>query len=204
MARTEQNQYSIRPANNPLRSLSPKTVTAVVLMALMGILWLRVLTGGGTGPAVAQAAEEPTSDQTENQSETPLRIEPKTLPVIDGRHNVLVADFFTSSGWPQLRQPDEAPSKPVDDVAAKQRQQKERFESLVQGLHLDAVLRTGDGAAARACIEGHVLSQGQSLTLKKNTETYELTVSEIGDNQVVLTWGQWSAVLKMAESEHVD
>ena len=197
------NTSGISSAANPLRSLSPKTITAIVLMALMGMLWLRVLTGGQTGPSAAQAAEEALAAAASKPTETAVHVKPVELPVLEGRHDVLASDFFSSSNWPGFRTADQAP-EPPDESSEQQRRQKAFVDELTRTLNLDAILHTGNDPAPRACIQGHVLSQGQTLIVKKDNETYELTVSEIGENRVVLTWDQWSVVLKMAESEHVD
>ena len=204
MARQTTQTNNFPAATYSLRSVSPKTVTAVVLMLLMGVLWLRVLTGGQTGPSAAQAAEQAAQEQAARLDAQPLRIEAVALPVIEGRHDTLAGDVFTPTNWPQLRPAEDSTPEPVDDGTARRRQQQEAFEAMIRTLHLDAILHAAGGASAQACINDKVLSQGQTLRVKTNSQTYDLTVSEVGENQVVLTWQQWSAVLNIAESEHVD
>ena len=203
MANPQYNTYGSPSAGNPLRSLSPKTVTAIVLMTLMGILWLRVLTGGRTGPSAVQAAEQTLSALANTVVETPLHFKPVALPVIEGRNDTLAGNFFASTNWPQFNRTDK-PADPVDDAADREQRQKRLFDAIVKTLNLDAILHAGGDLPPRVCINGNVLAQGQALGIKNDTETYELTVSEIGEHRVVLTWNQWSAVLKMAESERVD
>lgn len=205
MSRSTSNKNGLPAAGNPLRTLSPKTVVAIVLMVLMGILWLRVLTGGNTGLSTVQAAKL-TDDVATARSTAPVRIMPNVLPLIEGRHDTLRRDFFSQDNWPGFNQPDNTPAAPTgfSDLERQLQRKKAAFEDLAKTLNLDAILRaTGDGPA-RVCIDGKVLMQGQSLTVKTNTENYELTVSEIGENQVVLTWNNWNVVLKMTQPERID
>lgn len=194
---------SVPSAANPLRSLSPKTIAAIVLMGLMAVLWLRVLTGGQTAPSAALAAEQAMLVATTKPTETSVRIEPAALPILEGRHDRLGVDLFSAANWPDFRAPANA-ADPVDEHLAQRQRQKALLDSLSQSLHLDAILQAGQNVCPRACIDGKVFSEGQTLTVKKDKEMYELTVSQIDDNRVVLTWDQWSVVLKMAESEDVD
>lgn len=205
MSRIPYNKNRLPAAGSPLHSLSPKTIVAIVLIALMGILWLRVLTNGKSGPASAQAAalqnETPVTPAT-----MPLRITSVALPVLEGRNDTLHCDFFSPDNWPDFGQPNDT-SRATASLSEEQRLEQQRtqfFDKLPQKLNLDAIFHAGDSLPARVCIDGKILTLGQSLTVKHDTENYELTVSEIGENQVVLTWKHWSVVMKMAQPERVD
>lgn len=200
------NKNGFSKAAHPLQTISPKTAAAVLLMALMAVLWVRVLTRGRSGPAAAQAAELLDNDAASPRIAAPLEIAPVTLPVVDGRHDALTRDFFSPDNWPGFGRA--APAiEPVADTSDQERLEQQRsgyFDRLAKTLNLDAIIQGSDAAPARVCIEGKVLTQGQTLNVKNDTETYELTVSEIGEHQVVLTWNHWSVVLKMAQPERVD
>ena len=193
-------------AAHPLQTISPKTAAAVLLMALMAVLWGRVLIRGRSGPAAAQAAEllnEAAAAST--RTVAPLKITPVTLPVIEGRHDTLSRDFFSPDNWSGFSRA-ARPAEPVvaSDQELLEKQRNAYFSGLAKTLNLDAIIQGSAAAPARVCIEGKVLTQGQTLSVKNDTETYELTVSEIGEHQVVLTWNHWSVVLKMAQPERVD
>lgn len=204
MTRLAYNKNRPPAAGRSLQSLSPKTIAAIALMAVMGLLWLRVLTNGKTGPAAAQASQ--TTERTAAQAAAPLKITPVTLPVIAGRHDTLKSDFFSLDNWGEFNQTTAArqTSSDLSDQERLALRHKTFIEGLFKTLNLDAILHGTDGAPARACIDGNVLTQGQTLTVKNNTETYDVTVSEIGESQVVLTWNEWNAVLNMTQPERVD
>ena len=187
MTRLAYNKNRPPAAGRSLQSLSPKTIAAIALMAVMGLLWLRVLTNGKTGPAAAQASQ--TTERTAAQAAAPLKIMPVALPVIAGRHDTLQGDFFSLDNWLEFNQT-ATTRQTASDLSDQERlalRHKTFIEGLSKTLKLDLIINGGDGAPARACIDGTVLGQGQTLTVKNHTETYELTLSEIGEHQVVLT-----------------
>lgn len=145
-------------------------------------------------------------EQTSPQAVTPQRIVPKPLPIVPGRNDTLMCDFFSPANWPGFGQSGPA-VEPIGHLSEQEQQEKRHkaiFDALTQTLNLDAIIQASGDSPARVCIDGKVLTQGQALTVKRELEKIELTVSEIGEYQVVLTWKQWSVVLKMAQTERVD
>lgn len=204
MPRSPHTPKGYSTASHRLRTLSPKTVAAILLMAVMGVLWFRVATRGRTGPTSAEAAS--LVEDTLPQAVTPVRIVPKPLPVVPGRNDMLICDFFSQVNWPGFGQTGSV-VEPVVHLSEREQEEKRHkaiFDSLTQTLNLDAIIQASGDSPARVCVDGKVLTQGQALTVKREMEKIELTVSEIGEHQVVLTWKQWSVVLKMAQTERVD
>jgi hypothetical protein len=205
MPNSPSSKNGFSKAANPLQTISPKTAAAILLMALMAVLWGRVLIRGRGGPAAAQAAELLNQAAALTPTAAPLRITPVALPVVEGRHDTLSRDFFAPDNWSGFGRTGRA----VESVSATDQERQEKlhkafFDGLAGTLNLDAIIQESAAAPARVCIEGKVLMRGQALNVKNGTETYELTVSEIGEHQVVLTWNHWSVVLKMAQPERVD
>ncbi len=189
-------------AQTRLRSLSPKTVAAAALMAVMGLMWVRVLMVGKT-PATAQAAESAIADTPAAASTAPARVVPSPLPLTAGRNDVLTRDFFVSNNWPGFGQTAKtAPQASGQEMGDRQRQAF--IAGLEKTLTLEAIIQAAGDAPARACIEGKVLAAGQYFVVKNGSETYELAVSDIGDEQVVLTCDRQRIILKMPPSERVD
>lgn len=204
MSQSAYNKTRFSATGNPLQGLSPKTIAAVVLAVLMGLLWLRVLTRGKAGPASVQAADGAVDSAA--RATTTLQIEPVALPMIEGRNDTLERDFFSPDNWPAFGRPGNVSITP-SGLSEQERQEQRRaavFEELAKTLKLDAILHGGDGMPARVCIDGKVLTQGQSLILKRDTNSYELTLSKVSENQVVLTWRDRSLVLNMTQPERVD
>lgn len=205
MSQTVRTKNGFAAAPNRFQLPSPKTIAAICLVALMGVLWLRVLTRGRSGPSAAEAAIVAEAGETV-QPAASLRIVPVALPVVGGRNDVLTCDFFSPANWPGLTQSNIKPEPAAVDLSEQQQLEKQRqaFEAMTKTINLDAIIQASGDTPARVCIDGKVLTQGQTLTVKCQTEKYELTVSEIGEYQVALTWKQWSAILKMAQVERVE
>ncbi len=204
MSRSMHTTKGYSAASHRLRTMNPKTVAAVLLMALMGVLWLRVAMRGRMGPMAAEGAVM--VQEVATQPGTAVSIVSKALPVVAGRNDVLVCDFFSAANWPGFGQTGPV-IESVGSLSEDEQQEKLRkavFDTLIRTINLDAIIQAAGDSPARVCIDGKVLTQGQALTVKREKEQYELTVSEIGEHQVVLTWNQWSVVLKMAQTERVD
>jgi len=195
---------NLTAANMRLRSMNPKTVAAVALMTVMGLMWARVLLRGKT-PAEAAAAES-TAVQTTVSTPTaaPVRIVPSPLPVMAGRNDMLTRDFFAPDNWPGLTRPEKTAATQPSSQDAGDRQRLAFIAGLEKTLTLEAIIQGAGDTPVRACIEGKVLAVGQHLTIKNGSETYELAVSDIGDEQVVLICDRQRIVLKMPPSERVD
>lgn len=207
MAQMVRDKNGFSAADARFRSLNPKTVIAICLLVVMGVLWVRVLTRGRDGGLAVVKAAGDVEAPTSGSRAAAARIEPVLLPVVKGRNDVLTRDFFSPANWPGFTESEKQPEqKPATGLSEQQQLERERqnFEAMTRTLNLDAIIQASGPEPARVCIDGKVLTAGQTLAVKCESEKYELTVSEIGEYQVVLTWKQWSAVLKMAQVERVD
>ena len=204
MPRPDYNKTRFSATGNPLQGLSPKTIAAIVLVALMALLWLRVVTRGKAGPMRVQAADAVVNSDA--RSAGPLKIEPIALPMTEGHSDSLKCDFFSPDNWPAFSRSGSVSVTPSGLSEQERQEQRLRavFEELAKSLKLDAILHGGNGAPARVCIDGNVLTQGQTLSLKRDTNHYELTVSNVSEYQVVLTWRDRTIVLNMTQPERVD
>ena len=162
MPNSPYNKNGFSKATHPLQTISPKTAAAVLLMALMAVLWLRVLTRGGSGPSAAQAAELLNEAAASTPAAAPLRIAPVALPVIEGRNDTLSRDFFAPDNWHGFGRSGQT-SEPTaaSDLERQEKQRKAFFDGPAKTLNLDAIIQASAAAPARVCIEGKVLTQGQ-------------------------------------------
>jgi len=74
-----------------------KTVVASCLIAVMSIMWVRVLTK--QAPETAEAALVIEQLNAEGTSDQKLNVSFIELPKVAGRNDVVTRDFFASKGW---------------------------------------------------------------------------------------------------------
>jgi hypothetical protein len=74
-----------------------KKAVAACLIAVMAIMWIRVLTK--QAPQAAEAAFMTEQLNAEDVSNQELNISFIELPKVAGRNDVITRDFFASKGW---------------------------------------------------------------------------------------------------------
>lgn len=180
------------------RTIEPKTVVAAALLLLMGIMWMRVFFTSGK-PAQAAAYSE-TKEKEQVKAEPAVNIEPVPLPVIAGRNDRLTKDYFAVVLWPQQH------SSTPQDVQGRLRNDAEQqrldfVNTLLSRLSIDAVLMPTGQEPAKVCLNGKVLTEGQTLTLKDKDQTYELTITQIKPNAITIVCDQKAIVLPFGDQE---
>ena len=76
-----------------------KTVTALCLIAVMTIMWARVLSRKSPATAAAALRQDVVKDESSNLE---LNISFIELPKVTGRNDVLVRDFFAVGDWQEF------------------------------------------------------------------------------------------------------
>lgn len=192
------------PIPGGLQSISPKMMAMFILLAVMGILWGRVLLQGRKGPEKANAQESMELQQmlAESQSAESLEIERVILPQIEGRHDTLSHGMFQTENWEAFN----VNSSDGGDVQIDGSNNsigvahQQRLERLAQKLVLEAVVQDSQGRPYQAFIDGKILSVGSTLTVKEGPDQYVLTLDEISEKEVTFLWKEISVVLKMGET----
>jgi hypothetical protein len=176
------------PVNNSIRNMmNPKTIAAVVLVALMGVLWARVLLRSKVGPASANAATAVAAEEVQQQnSKSQIRIQAIPLATVPGRHDTIAADFFkadrnSASGENQ------------------QRGNQRMFDELGKAVVLEAIIRNAQGSAEKACINGTVVTVGSTLQVQIQNDNCIIRVEMIESAGVRLSWRDRTFTLKMPE-----
>ena len=194
------------PVTGALQNISPKTMAMVVLLAVMGILWGRVLLSGEKGPAVASAQDAAVMQpmaQT-GQSDGALTLKAVTLPRMPGRNDMISHDPFSADRWTAFglegSQTNEHSDVSVDSAEDAEKMHQSRLEKIAQRLKLEAVIQDADGNPFQAFVDDKILSAGSTLTVKEGPDQYELTLEKISKKEVLFTWNKISVVLKMAET----
>ncbi len=77
-----------------------KAGIALCLIAVMAVMWVKVLTN--KGPQSAQAAPTLAQTEVEEQIKDAMKITYLNLPIVPGRDDLISRDFFASAGGPGL------------------------------------------------------------------------------------------------------
>jgi hypothetical protein len=194
------------PVTSALQNISPKTMAMIVLLAVMGILWGRVLLSGKKGPVAASAQDaavvQPTAQTA--QSDGNLTLKAVVLPQVPGRNDTLSHDLFSADRWTAFAldgsQNNDQTDVRVDSAEDAEKMHQARLEKIAQRLTLEAVIQDADGKPFQAFVDDKILSVGSTLTVKEGPDQYELTLEKISKKEVLFTWNKISVVLKMAET----
>jgi len=187
-------------------NISPKTMTMIVLVSVMAILWGRVLLKGSDGPASAKAQDqEDVQDIIAETSGEPVQIQAVELPVLPGRNDRISNDLFTSQNWTAF---DLAGNQTAANGGVKvdtennsvELEHRTRLERIAERLKLEAVICDAQNRPHQAFVDDKILSVGSTLTVKEGPDQYELVLKKISDKEVTFSWNEMSIVLKMVET----
>ena len=173
----------------------PKVIAATLLVTVMAGMWIKVIVNNraakNEAAAVAHAAVQEQAEGAKMQQQVKISLIP--LPVVPGRNDAITRNVFTAERWNSF---------PGANTAAGQNgsiptYDDDFIDKIAQSISLEAVIA---GPNPEAFIGNKLVSVGQTLPVRYNDKTYELTVAQINENKVVLMWGDVSVVLKMSQS----
>ena len=170
-----------------------KSVMAVCLIALMILLWIRVLTR--KSPQSAESA--PITDQlsTEESSSSKSQISYIELPRIEGRHDVIARDFFASNGWRNFVGGKGRNLASVEEVNIISRDVSEEvIRKVAEKLKLGAVILSD---TPLAFINDKVRKVGDVVLINDGADKYECEVVQIRENTVVMKCREAEIRLKL-------
>jgi hypothetical protein len=171
-----------------------KTVIAVCLIAVMLLMWVRLLVK--KGPQSVGAAE--IAEVASRQMSPELKISFIELPKVAGRNDMLTRDFFTASNWQDFVGGIEGNSGGVKEVSVVPKDGSEETISRVAGkLRLEAIVQ---GENPRAFINDKLLSVGDRLFVGDGINKYECEVTKIEETKVVIRCGQAEVTLRLTQT----
>ncbi|MCK4292456.1 MAG: hypothetical protein KAY65_04620 [Planctomycetes bacterium] len=179
-----------------------KGAIALCLIAVMAVMWVKVLTKEGPESAEARFVTEQT-DAEEQLSEA-LKISFVELPEVPGRNDMIGRDFFDAADWQDFKLDQEINSTVIDieEVSATSTDVSEEVVAqLTQLLKLQAI---GLGETPQAFINDKLLSVGDKMVVGDATETYECEVVEISKSTVLIRCRDVEMVLKLDETVEGD
>jgi hypothetical protein len=162
-----------------------KVMVAVCLIIVMGIMWVKLLTGKGE-PSAATAATIAALPQTETKAAA-LRITYKELPIVKGRNDTVAVDFFSPGDWRAFLSKDASEqlssaagnTKGLTDEDARSQAVRE----IAAGLRLQV---TQTGPEPQAFISDKLVREGSEFTIVAGESTFDFKVLRITRQMVEL------------------
>lgn len=160
-----------------------KAGIALCLIAVMGIMWVKVLTR--KGPQIARAGLVTEQTEVEKQLNEAVKIAFVELPEVPGRNDIIGRDCFVAAGWRDFKSGEEGNSTVgIQEVNVPSTDQsKEVITRVAQQLKLQAI---GLGQRPQAYINDRLLSVGDSLVVTDGRQMYECEVVEIREDSVLI------------------
>ena len=170
-----------------------KTVLAFCLIAVMSLMWVRVLSrkAPDTASASLMIQQENLNDQP--PIESGVKISFVELPKVAGRNDVIVRDFFDSNKWLSFIKDEENLAGYEVDVPSND-DSKEVIVKIAEKLKLEAI-ELGENPCAS--INGRLLSVGDKFRLRDGLDSYECEVVQIEQNLVRLVCSEVEITLRL-------
>lgn len=176
---------------------SKKNVAAVALLVIMGIMWVRVLTGGKPKSSAAETPA-PKKEQTEKKASVDIRF--VELPVVRGRNDNIYRDFFTVRDWKAFSKGSGSLSPTIDSEVhvVSPDWNQEVFARVAQKLKLEAL------SPPYAIINDRPLLVGDSISVKDGEDAYVFEVVRIDEDSVVVARKGHEVTLKLELTQSND
>lgn len=181
---------------NPIGTMQPKTIAAVILVAVMGVLWVRVLLRSGPDSALANPATANIDLAQQEAVGSEIQIRPVSLTEIPGRHDTITADFFRVDRCSTWGQKSES-AAPTTKAADNQRMVNE----LIKAIALEAIIKDAQGNAEKASINGTLVVAGSVLQVPVRNEMQSVRVITIEPGRVRLNWQDRSIDIEMPDQK---
>ena len=178
-----------------------KGVIALCLIAVMAVMWVKVLTK--EGPQRAEAGFMTEQTDAEEQLSEALKISFVELPEVPGRNDMIGRDFFDAADWQDFKLDQEINSTvDIEEVSATSTDVSEEVVArLTQLLKLQAIALCEN---PQAFINDKLLSVGDKMVVGDATETYECEVVEISKSTVLIRCRDVEMVLKLDQTVEGD
>jgi len=180
-----------------------KAVAASCLVAVMAIMWVRVLTK--QAPEAAEAVSMTEQLNAEGSSNRELKVSFIELPQVAGRNDVITRDFFASDGWRSFDSEKGRNLAVIEEVKVVSKNGNEEvIRKVAEKLKLEAIVVLSNNP--RAFINNKVISVGDKVLIRDGVDTYECEVIEIEEkeNKVVIKCREAEVTLKLKQVSMID
>jgi preprotein translocase subunit YajC len=177
-----------------------KAVAASCLIAVMAIMWVRVLTKQAPEAAKAEFMTEQLN--AEGTSDRELNVSFIELPQVAGRNDVITRDFFASNGWRHFDSEKGRNLAVIEEVnVVSKNGNEEVIRKVAEKLKLEAIVLSNN---PRAFINNKVISVGDKVLIHDGVDIYECEVIEIKENMVVIKCREAEVTLKLTRVSMID
>ena len=181
-----------------------KVMIAAVLVAVMGLMWAKVLFADKVGPDNASASTDEGINGGSSEGSASVTIEYTKLPVVVGRHDLLMNDMFGIKEWCDVRvvevvEPDVEPTKHVDGDPMSQ----EQLDKLVENIKLEMILVGENGKDTEVIINEKMMKVGSKFKVENTSGTYVLEIIELSKNEVVVECEGIASAISMSEKNGI-
>jgi hypothetical protein len=175
-----------------------KTVAALALVAVMAVMWSRVLLG--RKPEAADASSSP--GQVTDHEDHGAGVRFQELPIIPGRNDRINRDFFAVEDWKRFRKSSHvviAGSDAQTPVVSSDRT-REAVARVAERLNLEAVLLTKN---PQVFVNNQLMNVGDTLSVEEGAETYDFEIVRIEADSVLVRCRERQLTLQVAQSNDV-
>ncbi len=181
---TRNKNTGVRKMFDRLGEDKKKSVTALCLIAVMAVMWIRVLTK--KTPQGAEANPGPDQTKNEDAPREEYRVSFVELPKVAGRNDVIGRDFFASNGWQHFVDGQGRKPGDTDEVSVISKNGNEEVIRRVAKKQLNLEATMVGSEEDKASINGETLEVGDTLSISDGADTYVCEVTEISDYTVVI------------------
>jgi hypothetical protein len=164
------------------------------LVAIMAVMWLRVLVGQRPKGADARPASPQKVEQAADEGPSVRFVE---LPIRPGRNDRIHRNFFTANDWSRFSSGSRSQgTTPQTDVKTGQTHRTEEvIARLAKTLELEAVLWSDH---PQAFVNDRLIRVGDTLALRDGADFYPFEVVQIQKDAVLVRCGDRQYTLKLS------
>ncbi len=171
-----------------------KSMVAFGLIAIMIFMWIRVI--AKKGPKSASAMVTTTQSGKPQSSQPPITY--VELPFVEGRHDVLERNLFTSTNWKRFNPTDAGDTPTVNMNTHGDRDIAKRLGRLIKLEAIDM------NQQRQAFINNKLVPIGGQFVVKDGQDEFECEVVEIDTNYVKLRCEQTEIELRITQKNVVE
>ncbi len=181
-----------------------KLIIAAVLITIMAFMWLRLLVFNKS-PDTAAGGTPPGSVDTQTRNNT-TKPAPELayieLPFVPGRHDLLANNIFRAGTWQAFKTVDDTQNTGSGGPDGKSSALTAAdIRKITASITLDGIIAEQGSRMPEAFINGKLVSVGSKVAVEFNKRSFELTVTEIHRNKVVLRVGEQEVNVMMLQTD---
>jgi len=193
----EDNDSGAKMLFGRLAAEKKKSVVALCLIAVMAVMWVKVLTK--EAPQSAEAGFTAEQVDMGGQSSPELKMTFVELPEVPGRNDIISRDIFDSAGWWDFKTGKTGNNTVgIEEVNVISTDVSEEVVTqIAQQLKLQAIVL---GETPWVFINDTLLSMGGRLIVNDGIESYECEVVEIERDSVLIRCREAEITLKLVQT----